>query len=156
MPKISADWDRGVLALFDIAYNYGGGRTQAKEIAARQRLSQGHIEQVFQRLKRANLVRSLRDPAGGYSLARPVGEITIGDIIRAADRPIQLVSCVGDGPQSREYCERIHSCITREVWKAASNLLMSIFDSVTLADLCEAAMARGVERALEAQLIYHI
>jgi len=148
MLRMSADCHCGVLALFDIAYHRNGERTRTSEIAARQGLSRGYLEQVCQRLKRANLVKSVRGPAGGYVLARAVGEITIGDIIRAADGPIQLVRC-GEEGSLRGYCERIHSCVARDVWKAASNLLMSSFDSVTLADLCEMARAKGVKRASE-------
>ena len=51
MLRISADSDCGVLALFDVAYHSAGSRTQTKEIAARQGLSKGHIEQAFQRLQ---------------------------------------------------------------------------------------------------------
>jgi Rrf2 family protein len=156
MLKISAECHCGVLALFDIAYHGGGTRTQTKEIAARQRLSKGHIEQVFQRLKRAHLVKSQRGPTGGYSLAKATKEITIGDIIRAAGGPIELVACVAEGVQLQKHCERIHSCVARDVWREASNVLMESFDSVTLADLCETARASGIERAMEAWLAYDI
>ncbi len=83
MLKISADTHCGVLALFDVAYHSAGSRTQTKEIAAHQGLSKGHIEQAFQRLKRAQLVKSMRGPTGGYYLAKAAAEITIGDVIRA-------------------------------------------------------------------------
>jgi len=154
--KISADCDCGVLALFDIAYHAAGRRTQTREIAERQRLSKGHIEQVFQRLRRGKLVKSQRGPAGGFSLAKPVEEITIGDIVRAIDGPIQLVLCVGDEARSRAYCERIHSCAARDVWKGASDLLMSFFDSVTVADLCQRARDRGIRRVVGQGLTYQI
>ena len=154
--RISADSDCGVLALFDIAYHSAGSRTQTKEIAARQGLSKGHIEQVFQRLKRAHLVKSMRGPTGGYHLAKVDAEITIGDIVRAVDGPIQLVACVGDGVQSGIRCERIHSCVAHDVWKTASNLLMEVFDSVTLADLCERARMRGMQRAADQAFVYQI
>jgi Rrf2 family transcriptional regulator, cysteine metabolism repressor len=156
MLKISADSDCGVLALFDIAYHSAGSRTQTKEIAARQGLSKGHIEQVFQRLKRAHLVKSLRGPTGGYHLARVDAEITIGDIVRAVDGPIRLVLCVGESVQPGLHCERIHSCVTRDVWKTASNVLMEVFDSVTLADLCERARLQGIRRAVYDTFAYTI
>ncbi len=157
MLKITADTDCGVLALFDIAYHSSGSLTQAKEIAARQGLSEGHIEQVFQRLKRARIVKSMRGPAGGYHLARHEAEITIGDVIRAVDGPIRLVLCVSDndGPPAKR-CERMHSCVTRSIWQSASALLMKAFDSVTLADLCERARASGIERAIDRSMMYQI
>ncbi|HVN22889.1 MAG TPA: Rrf2 family transcriptional regulator [Syntrophorhabdales bacterium] len=156
MLKITADTDCGVMALFDIAYHSGGSLTQTKEIAARQGLSEGHIEQVFQRLKRARLVRSLRGPAGGYHLARADVEITIGDVVRAVDGPVRLVVCLRDDCKPGKRCERIDSCVTRGVWQAASNILMEVFDSVTLADLCERARAFGIERAIDRALLYVI
>ena len=156
MVKISADSDCGVIALFDIAYHSAGSRTQTKEIAARQGLSKGHIEQVFQRLKRAHLIKSMRGPTGGYHLAKVDAEITIGDIVRAVDGPVRLVACVGDGVESGAYCERIHSCVAHGVWKTASNVLMEVFDSVTLADLCERARGQGMQRALDQAFVYQI
>jgi len=148
MLKITADTDCGVMALFDIAYHSCGSRTQTREIAARQGLPEGHIEQVFQKLKRAHLVRSLRGPAGGYHLARADAEITIGDVVRAVDGAVRLVVCLRDDCKTGNRCERRDSCVTRGVWQRASNILMEILDSVTLADLCERARASGVERAM--------
>ena len=156
--RISAASDCGVVALFDIAYHSAGSPTKTKDIAARQGLSKGHIEQVFQRLKRAHLVKSMKGPTGGYHLARVDAEITIGDIVRAVDGPVRLVACVGDGDgvQSRASCERIHSCVAHDVWKTASNVLMGVFDSVTLADLCERARMRGIQRAADQAFVYQI
>jgi Rrf2 family protein len=103
--KVTANNDCGVIALFDIAYHATGSRTLTKDIAVRQGLSEKHIRQILQKLKRARLVKSVRGYAGGYSLGKPVGEISVGDVIRALDGPIQFVGCVRDGAKSRGYCE---------------------------------------------------
>ena len=156
MLRVSADCDCGVLSLFDLAYHSPGSPAKSKEIAHRQTLSKGYVEQVFQKLKRAHLVKSDRGPTGGYSLAKSYDGISIGDIIRAVDGPIELVFCVGDSDKPGLSCERIHACVTRGVWMAGSGVLMRFFDSVTLVDLCDKAREQGIQSASEQELMYYI
>ena len=91
--KISTKSRYGLRAVFDIAYHSAGLSTQVKEISARQEISPRYIEQIFQKLKRAGIVKSIRGPAGGYYLARKPDEISVGDIVRATEGTIQLVHC---------------------------------------------------------------
>src|SRR3954469_8568811 len=89
--KLSNKGRYGVRALFDIAFHNDGRATQIREIAERELIPARFLEQIFQDLKKAGLIGSKRGPRGGYQLARPAAEISIGDVIRALDGP-QLVA----------------------------------------------------------------
>jgi Rrf2 family protein len=153
--KISTQSRYGLRALFDIAYHSAGQSTQVKDIAARQAISPRYIEQIFQKLKKGGIIKSIRGPAGGYCLIRKPEEITIGDVIRAAEGPLQLVFC-GNGGNTEKSCQRAAQCVTTDIWREASSRLMEYFDSVTLEDLCKEAQAKGVERAIDMNLMYYI
>lgn len=153
--KISTQSRYGLRALFDIAYHSAGQSTQVKEIAARQALSPRYIEQIFQKLKKGGIIKSIRGPAGGYCLTRKPEEITIGDVIRAAEGAVQLVFC-GNGRNAEKSCQRAAQCVTTDIWREASSRLMEYFDSLTLEDLCKEAQAKGVERAIDNNLMYYI
>lgn len=153
--KISTQSRYGLRALFDIAYHSAGQSTQVKDIAERQEISPRYLEQIFQKLKRGGIIKSIRGPAGGYCLVKKPEQITIGDVIRAADGPIQLVSC-GSKKSGARICQRVAECVTTDIWREASSRLMDYFDSITLEDLCKEAQAKGVERAIDSSLMYYI
>ncbi len=143
-------------ALFDIAYHSAGLSTQVKDISARQAISPRYIEQIFQKLKKAGIIKSVRGPAGGYYLARKIEEITVGDVVRATEGPVELVHCSGARTRAKKECERIRQCVVRDIWSEASMRLMTYLDSVTLEDLCREAQQRGVERLIDKHLMYYI
>jgi len=153
--KISTQSRYGLRALFDIAYHSAGLSTQVKDISSRQAISPRYIEQIFQKLKRAGIIKSVRGPSGGYYLARKIEEISVGDVVRATEGPISLVHCSGGKPP-RKGCERIDKCVVKDVWAEASNRLMSYLDSITLEDLCKEAQHKGIERLIDKHLMYYI
>jgi Rrf2 family iron-sulfur cluster assembly transcriptional regulator len=154
--KISTQSRYGLRALFDIAYHSAGLSTQVKDISARQGISPRYIEQIFQKLKKAGIVKSIRGPSGGYYLARSPEEIKIGDIIRATEGALDLVFCLGHNKAVTKSCDRAVHCVARDVWQEASARLMEYFDSVTLQDLCKQAQQKGVERTIDKHLMYYI
>jgi DNA-binding IscR family transcriptional regulator len=89
-------------------------------------------------------------------LARDPSEISIGDIIRAAQGPIVPVRCLSDNYSELDDCEIYDSCITRHVWKETQQLLIGYYNSVTIADLCSIARKQGVSRELDHQYMYFI
>ena len=143
-------------ALFDIAYHSAGLSTQVKDISARQGISPRYIEQIFQKLKRAGLVKSVRGPSGGYYLARSPEEIKVGDVIRATEGNLDLVFCLNHNKSANKSCDRAAHCVARDVWLEASGRLMEYLDSVTLQDLCMRAQHRGIERSIDKHLMYYI
>jgi Rrf2 family protein len=145
----------GVRAIFDVAYHGGGQPTQIKDISRRQKISQRYLEQIFNKLLKAGLLKSRRGPRGGYLLARDPADISVGDIITAAQGPIVPVRCLAP-PERRKDCDLLDSCITRHVWRETQRILVDYYNSVSIADLCALARTQGVSRDLEHKYMYFI
>jgi len=146
----------GVRALFDVAYHGGGQPTQIKDISRRQKISQRYLEQIFNKLLKAGLLKSRRGPRGGYLLSRDPAEISVGDIICAAQGPIIPVKCLSENNSKGKTCEILPGCITRDVWKETQKLLVDYYNSVSIADLCSQARKKGVSRDLDHKYMYFI
>ena len=146
----------GVRALFDVAYHGGGQPTQIKDISRRQKISQRYLEQIFNKLLKAGLLNSRRGPRGGYMLSRDPSEISVGEVITAAQGPIIPVRCLADDTEKRKFCDVFENCITRHVWKQTQNLLIDYYSSVSIADLCALARKQGVSRELDNKYMYFI
>lgn len=141
--QISTKGRYALRAMIDLALHVDQGPVLRKDIAERQEISSDYIGQLFVELRKAGLVESVKGPGGGYVLAQDADKITVGDIIRAVEGPIALVQCVGPNP--KEVCHRIDSCVARLLWKRLSNALEEILDSITLKELCD--QARVVAKA---------
>jgi len=146
----------GVRALFDVAYHGGGQPTQIKDISRRQKISQRYLEQIFNKLLKAGLLTSRRGPRGGYMLAKDPSEITVGDIIQAAQGPIVPVLCLDEDDRKKKRCEILDGCITKHVWRETQRILVDYYNSVTLADLCSLARKQGLSRDLDHKYMYFI
>ena len=142
----------GTRAVFDIAYNSSGLPVQVKDIAKRQELPLKFLEQIFNRLKKADFIKSVRGPGGGYELTKDPSEITVGDIVRAVDEQLDLVCCVSD----TKTCTRAEQCSTRSVWEETSRRVQEYLDTFTIADLCEDAQKKGVEKDTSHSFDYNI
>jgi len=143
--RVNTKIQYSVRALFDIAYYNMGGPTQVKEIARRQQISPRYLEQIFRRLKTAGLLKARRGPRGGYTLAKQPGEITLGNIIRAVEGPIELVFCVGDS-KGRQRCIMAGRCVTTSVWKELGQKISEFFDTISIADLCARGKRLGISQ----------
>jgi Rrf2 family protein len=134
--KLTSKVRYAVIAMCDLAVNYDPDRpVQVKDIALRQHISVLYIEQLFNKLKRAKLIRSIRGPRGGYVLAEKPSKVKIGDIFRVVEGRIALVGCVDTG-DSRVSCAMSGQCSTKPLWAKLSRLIENVLDSTTLADLC--------------------
>lgn len=146
----------GARAILDLAYNYAGKPVQVKDISKRQEIPLRYLEQIFRGLKKSNIVKSVRGPAGGYYLAKDPKEITVGDIIRATREPINPVFCVDNETESIKRCSRAEQCVMRLVWKEAGEKITEFFDSVTIDDLCDKAKKMGVKKDMKHRFAYNI
>lgn len=146
----------GVRAIFDVAYHGGGQPTQIKDISRRQKISQRYLEQIFNKLLKAGLLKSRRGPRGGYMLSRDPSEISVGDIINAAQGPIVPVRCLSNEESRKRDCSILNGCITRHVWHETQKLLIDYYNSVSIADLCALARKEGVSRDLDHKYMYFI
>ena len=146
----------GTRTVFDIAYNSNGPPVQVKDIAARQQIPIKYLEQIFHKLKKTDFLKSERGPGGGYVLTRDPGKITVGDIIRGVQEDTDLVSCVCDSAANGKPCARERQCVTRSVWQKAARQITDYFNSVTLADLCEAARKKNIKKETKHPFEYSI
>jgi Rrf2 family iron-sulfur cluster assembly transcriptional regulator len=156
MLKVSNKGRYAVRALFDLAFHRDERPAQLRDIAERQRIPLRFLEQIFQDLKRARLVDSKRGPRGGYQLARPAGEIRVGDALRALEGPIALVAESSPSEPSRS-ASRARTSAKRAPeadWRQVTDAVFSdlardverCFDAVTLEDLCARGEAMGLRR----------
>ncbi len=146
--KLSTRCRYAALALFDIAFHADGNPTQVRQIAERQGIPARFLEQIFQDLKRAELVDGKRGRNGGYFLRREPATISLGDIMRATDGPLETNFCQNeDGGALHGACPKNSRCIPAVVWGEVLTQVGEIFDGISLADLVnrgeEAGLTRG-------------
>jgi Rrf2 family protein len=141
--KVSTRGDYACRALVSLSLHAGADMmplpTSVRDIAERTGLPQPYLEQILLALKGAGIVRSKRGVGGGYVLARPPDQITLGDIVSAVDGPI-VVGDFGE-PHQNGACDHEGQCVLLAVWGYASDRMRRHLDAITLADV--AAMARG-------------
>lgn len=116
-----------VTAMIDLASRQGDGPVTLAGIAERQKISLSYLEQLFGKLRRHDLVSSVRGPGGGYRLARDMAEITVADVIIAVDEPLDATQCGG-----KENCHDAHRCMTHDLWANLNKRMYAYLDSVTL------------------------
>ena len=122
--------------MVDLAQHDGEMPVSVREIAQRQDISGKYMEQIISVLTRSGLLRSVRGAQGGYELARAPEDITICDIITAAEGPIALVDCLLEGEKAA-HCARASECVTRGIWEKVCDSINDVLASITLADLCK-------------------
>jgi Rrf2 family protein len=148
--KLSTKTRYGVRAVFDIAFHNSGRPTQARDIARRQEVPLRYLEQIFQELRRAHLVDAKRGPRGGYFLARPPEAITLGDVVRAVQGPIDL--CAPDEDKTRARARAIWP----NIWSELGQKISEAFDAVSIRDLCLRGEALGLARGAAQPHMYFI
>jgi len=119
-----------VTAMMDLALRGDDGPVALAGVSERQRISLSYLEQLFGKLRRFKLVDSVRGPGGGYCIARPLAMVTVADIIRAVDEPLDATQCGG-----RENCHDEHRCMTHDLWSTLNSKMYDYLASVSLADL---------------------
>ncbi len=133
--NFTAKEDYGIRAVLDIATNRAHAPIQAREIAARQHIPEQFLEQVLATLRRAGVVRSTRGAAGGYDLAKPAHQTTVGEIIRALSGPIVPVQCVNEDDFAK--CDSQGSCTVSIFWCNLKQAIESVVDGTTVQDLVD-------------------
>ncbi len=132
--KLSTKGRYAVMAMVDLASNSKGQPVALADIAERQEISLSYLEQLFAKLRKGGLVKSVRGPGGGYLLAYPVEESRVSDIIVAVDEPIRATRCAPGSPAG---CRSNKSrCLTHDLWEELGNQIHLYLSSVSLADIC--------------------
>ncbi len=145
--KLSTKGRYAVMAMADIAQQPGDAPVSLADISDRQGISQAFLEQLFAKLRKNDLVSSVRGPGGGYCLAQPANEIQIVQIISAVDEPLQITRCQGD---AIEGCVDGEKCVTHELWAALGRQVYGFLAAITLGDVVggrNLALAASVRRA---------
>ena len=124
-----------VMAMVDLAGHSRGNPVALADIAERQEISLSYLEQLFGKLRKGGLVKSVRGPGGGYLLSRNPQQTRISDIILAVDEPIQTTRCTPGSPAG---CHNNKGrCLTHDLWEELGNQIYLYLSSVSLADVCE-------------------
>ena len=126
--KLSTRSRYGTRMMLDLAQHYDEGPIQMGDIARRQDISVKYLEQLIIPLKKVDFIKSVRGPKGGYMLARPPEEITIGEIVKVLEGGIDLSDCIGNPDE----CNRSSSCLTRGIWEEATKAMYDKLNSITL------------------------
>jgi Rrf2 family transcriptional regulator, iron-sulfur cluster assembly transcription factor len=133
--RLSTKGRYAVMAMVDLAKHSAGEPVSLAEIAERQEISLSYLEQLFAKLRKGGLVRSVRGPGGGYLLAFAASETRISDVILAVDEPIRATRCTPGAPTG---CRGNKSrCLTHDLWEELGNQIHLYLSAVSLADVCE-------------------
>lgn len=119
-----------VTAMLDLALHARHEPVSLADISERQSISVSYLEQLFAKLRKSELVSSVRGPGGGYQLAREGGNIFIAEIIDAVDESLDATRCGGKGD-----CQQGMTCLTHELWSDLSQQLHGFLAGISLQDL---------------------
>lgn len=143
--RISSKGEYGLRALFDLALHVGQGPVRSRDIAERQAIDENYLNQLLIQLRRAGLVQSLRGPQGGHLLARPPGEITLLDALRALEGPlVETAEGIQPPPQPDV------AAVLSDVWYGLRDSVEQYLAGHTLDDLAQRARLR------DGQSMYYI
>jgi len=134
--KLSTKGRYGLRALIDIAVHSRTEPVSISSICSRQAMSVGYLEQLISKLKRDGFLDSVRGVRGGYVLAKPAEEISVGDVLRTLEGDLNPVDCPaardeGDG------CDLADSCATKFVWKKINDSIKDAVDAIMLSEILE-------------------
>ena len=137
--KLTSKGRYAVTAMLDLAFHAEVGPVTLSEISKRQDISLSYLEQLFTRLRKRQLVRSTRGPGGGYSLNKPVDQLTIAAIVAAVDETVDATRCSG-----AINCQDGSQCLAHELWDGLSRQIFGFLSDITLQDLLEDGAIRDV------------
>lgn len=128
-----------VTAMLDLALNAGKGPVSLADISKRQEISLSYLEQLFSKLRKSDLVSSVRGPGGGYRLSRETSHIYVAQIIDAVNESIDATNCHGKGN-----CQKGQVCLTHHLWCDLSDQIHMFLSGISLASLVERREVQAV------------
>ena len=132
MLKLSTKGQYGVRAMFELAKNHNKGPLTIKEISKRQGVSVSYLEQLMNKLRKSNLIKSQKGPGGGYVINMEPAEISVGMILNSLEGPVTITQCLD--PKTKA-CKRIEGCVARLLWKSLGEKIEGFLDTINLNDL---------------------
>lgn len=136
--RLSTKGQYAVRAIVSLACHSGKSPVTLKDISSEEGISLSYLEQLFVKLRKGNIVKSVRGPGGGYVLAKPASSISVGEIISVVEEPMNPVACLDD---DSEGCDRATRCTTQRVWKCLADKISEFLNSVSIDDLSKEALA---------------
>ncbi|MCP3428538.1 Fe-S cluster assembly transcriptional regulator IscR [Opacimonas viscosa] len=128
--KLTSKGRYAVTAMLDVALHSENGPVPLADISERQEISLSYLEQLFAKLRKQQLVTSIRGPGGGYRLGRSADNIAIGEVIAAVNESIDATKCNGKAD-----CHGGEKCLTHNLWQDLSDRISKFLDSITLGEL---------------------
>ncbi len=122
--------------MVSLARHPGDTPVSLRDISEHEGISLSYLEQLFVKLRRGQIVRSVRGPGGGYVLARSPAEISIGEVISVVEEPLNPVACLDKDSAG---CERAANCSTQAVWKGLAGKISEFLNSISIEDITEEA-----------------
>jgi Rrf2 family iron-sulfur cluster assembly transcriptional regulator len=119
-----------VTAMLDLALHDGKGPISLADISERQGISLSYLEQLFAKLRKSGLVKSVRGPGGGYSLNRISSEIAVAQVVDAVNESVDATGC-----QRKGNCQSGEVCLTHHLWEDLSNQIHNFLSDISLQDL---------------------
>ena len=129
--RITTKGRYGIRAVINLAMAYHNRPISISAIAEQEKVSSEFLEQIFFKLKKAGLIRSVRGPGGGYVLGRDADAISIGEVMAAVDEPVRMTRCLSEG----DGCVSSRRCNTHFLWDALGTHIEQFLATATLADV---------------------
>ena len=139
--KISTKGRYALRMLVDLAEHREEGYIALKDIAERQNISKKYLEQIVLLFTKTDVLKTSRGYQGGYMLAKPPSECTVGEILRITEGSMAVVPCVEQDPIE---CRRSAECPVLDVWRGLYRVINEYLDSVTLQDILDQQRERAV------------
>ena len=133
--RLSTKGRYAVMAMVDLANHNAGKPVALAEIAESQEISLSYLEQLFARLRKGGLVKSVRGPGGGYMLTHAPEQTRVSDVILAVDEPIRATRCMPGVPSG--CLSNKTRCLTHDLWEELGHQIHMYLSSVSIADICE-------------------
>lgn len=137
-----------VTAMVDLALHAEAGPVCLADIAKRQEISLSYLEQLFSKLRRKALVKSIRGPGGGYLLGKPEADLTVAEIIDAVDETIDATNCSGQAN-----CHEGSMCLTHHLWANLSQKIHEFLSEISVAMLIQQTKKNGQMPEISSELI---
>lgn len=122
-------------AVLELSLRYEEGPLQVQEIAEPQAIPVKFLQQILRQLKLDGFISTRKGPGGGYQLARAPKDITLGELVRAVDGPIAMISCVSVTRQAECGCPHPESCGLRHAFQEARDAMAEVLDRITFEDI---------------------
>ena len=139
--RMSTKAQYAVRAMVNLNLHSDGGPVSLRDISLRESISLTYLEQLFVKLRRGQIVKSVRGPGGGYLLARPAREIQVDEIIDSVEESLVPVACM----DQKRGCACDDQCVTHNVWQGLGERIRDFLASITLEELTQEARGMSNE-----------